>query len=102
MTEMLTSLPGDIDQPAGKWQWLMGKYWNLSLNSWKRISAEQPYAGFCFGEPGVFLYSGFGMGLYLAKSGLAKWCWTTEAVRLAKEEGLTYRYIDTFDIREER
>lgn len=43
---------------------------------------------------GLFLYSGFGMGNYFSKNGSIVWRKSTNANNQAKEEEVSFRYVD--------
>jgi hypothetical protein len=46
---------------------------------------------------GLFWYSGFGMGKYFSVSGEVVWCSVSEGSDMAKKEGLTFQYEDSFN-----
>jgi hypothetical protein len=46
--------------------------------------------------PGLFWYSGFGMGSLYLPDGSILWCCTTEAREECKARGLDFRFQDSF------
>ena len=44
--------------------------------------------------PGLFWYSGFGLGNYHSIDGSVRWMWTTEANALARTEKAEFRFVD--------
>jgi hypothetical protein len=47
--------------------------------------------------PGLFYYSGFGMGHYYSTDGTAHWAASSEAKDLAASEGVKYVYVDALE-----
>ena len=47
--------------------------------------------------PGLFFYSGLGMGDLYRPDGTKQWCRTTEATRLCREDGVDCIHRDKFD-----
>lgn len=44
---------------------------------------------------GLFIYSGLGLGHYHSKDGKVLWCWADEAMKMARQDGVRFDYVDT-------
>lgn len=48
-------------------------------------------------KPGLFIYSGFGMGEYYSSDGFKYWCLTSEARAQAEKENVKYDSQDSLE-----
>ena len=79
---------------------LAGQHVTLYKNSWLPGGKFRYFTGEESSiYPGLFVYSGFGMGYLYLSDGSKAWCSPSEAqtiCRESKEAGVVFRYVDSF------